>query len=226
MRKVNTSYKRASELNKHFEQFEIKHEIEPNDRTIIVRLDGHDLTKVFKQNECFDRRLYDTMYKISNNIIKYFSYIVRTYSFKDEISIQIDYAKLSKDKYYGNKEEKLLSILSGYVSSMFNKYNNIDDIYSFDARILYLPNDLVDSYFKARESFSTYSYLECIYNYYKLEGYKEKHFSIRKVLDHEDIKQKDLKEYLCYGVSGKFDGDKWKVSPKQSKRITDYNKKS
>ena len=97
-----------------------------------------------------------------------------TYSYKDEISIHLNYDKFKSDKEYDNRQEKLLSILSGYVSSLFNKYINDKNTYSFDARIIIIPKELVDNYFQARKDFATYAYLERIFDYYKVETDKNK----------------------------------------------------
>lgn len=228
MKTINKSYNYAYNESKEFEKYEVIHSVDSSDKAVIVRLDGHSITKTFKSNEdCFDLSLYRTMYKISANIIQYFPYIIRSYSFKDEISILVDYKNFLKDEYYKNRQEKLISILAGYVSSMFNLYlkNDSNGLFSFDARILYMPNELVKRYFRNRMNFSTYGYFERISNFYNLHENGKICFDIEKLINDKNIKKCDLKEYICWGISGRFKGNTWVVTPDQNKKIRPQNKK-
>ena len=102
--KINSSYFYARNINKKFNKYEITHNID-NNKSIIVRLDGHNLSKLFKTDKkCFNKRIYDIMYNINKNIINYFPYIIRAYSFKDEISILIDYDEFKNNNYYKNRK--------------------------------------------------------------------------------------------------------------------------
>ena len=228
MKTINKSYNYAYNESKEFEKYEVIHSVDSSDKAVIVRLDGHSITKTFKSNEdCFDLSLYRTMYKISENIIQYFPYIIRSYSFKDEISILVDYKKFLKDEYYKNRQEKLISILAGYVSSMFNLYlkNDSNGLFSFDARIVYIPNELVKRYFRNRMSFSTYGYFERISSFYKIQENGKICFDIEKILNNKRIKECDLKEYICYGISGNYKKEKWAVTPNINKKIMPQKKR-
>lgn len=226
MKRINTSYKYALDKYNKIKKYELKSNIESNDNAVIVRLDGKGMTKSFKpEDKCFDLRFYNTMHRISEDIIKYFPYTIKTYSYKDEISIQIDYDKFKYDKEYDNRQEKLLSILSGYVSSLFNKYINDKNIYSFDARIIIIPKELVDDYFQARKDFATYAYLERMFDYYKIETDKNK-FNLNYLLKQKDkIKKEDLYEYICFGITGRYIEGNWIVAPKTNKVIILHHKK-
>ena len=218
--KINSSYFYARNINKKFNKYEITHNID-NNKSIIVRLDGHNLSKLFKTDKkCFNKRIYDIMYNISKNIINYFPYIIRTYSFKDEISILIDYDKFKNNKYYKNREEKILSILSSYVSSMFNIYNNNNDnIYSFDARLISLENNEVDSYFKARKAYATYTYFDRLSSFYNIKHETKGVYNIHHILKQGIIKDEDLYEYICFGVEGMFIDDKWILTPDRKSKL-------
>ncbi len=222
--RINTSYSFAKKEYNKYKKYELKRQINTKERALIVRLDGKSITKTFKsKNKCFDLRLYETMYKVSEDIIKFFPHIIRTYSFKDEISIQIDYDNFKDDAYYSNREEKLLSTLAGYISSLFNLHvqgKNVEEIYTFDARIIYLPKELLDSYFNARQSFATCAFFERLFSFYKLDSRNKKNWNLHYLVEHNDkIDNNDLKEYLCFGVSGSKKDGKWVVSPERSKDI-------
>lgn len=229
MNKVNTSYSHAIKGYKRFEEKELFHLLSPSGRTVIVRLDGHNITSSFKPTKkCFDYRLYDAMYYIVENIRSYFPYILRVYSFKDEISIVLDYESFKKDKYYTNRQEKILSILSGYVSSLFNKFINGNTLYSFDARIIYVKKNEIEEYINARKAFSTCAYFDRIFSFYNLNGNgsNKRNYNFTYLLKQKQIEPDDLKACLCFGIEGFWNHGEWIINPRKEEIIQKISSKS
>ena len=121
----NYSYGYAKSTYEELEKYEISMQVPAItlNEGIIIRLDGKGLTSRFKSdNELFMPDFHLAMKRIMENIKKYFPYVSFAYSFKDEISLLIDKEQIEHNKDFQNRIEKVLPLLSGYISSMFSQY--------------------------------------------------------------------------------------------------------
>lgn len=143
---------------------------------IVIRLDGKGLSKRFKsRHEIFLSDFYDSMKFIVSNIKTYCQFVDFAYSFNDEISFLINKEYIRNDKFYSNRLEKMLSILSGYVSAIFSqkidtklkKYYN--ESFSFDARVIIFPKCKIKEYFISRQYFAISSFIDRLYFFIMLQ---------------------------------------------------------
>ena len=121
----NYSYGYAKATYDKLEQYEVSMQVPTikADENIVVRLDGKGLTARFKSDtELFLPDFHLAMKRIMENIKKYFPYVTFAYSFKDEISLLINKEQIEHSKDFQNRIEKVLPLLSGYISSMFSQY--------------------------------------------------------------------------------------------------------
>jgi tRNA(His) 5'-end guanylyltransferase len=157
-------FKSLEDKMRHFEHSN-QHSI-PFCNHIIVRLDGRSFTKMTKErfNKPFDPEFADYMVKTTHHLVKESGFnIVYAYTQSDEISVLLHV----NDNTFSRKESKIITVLSGITSSCFGLYAN--DVVSFDARLVVLPNiDLVSDYFvwrmkdSERNSLNTYAYWNLI----------------------------------------------------------------
>ncbi len=187
------------------------------DDCLIVRLDGKGLTSRFKNNsELFLSDFHLTMRRILENIKKYCSFVNFAYSFKDEISFIINKDFIQNDKGYANRIEKILPIISGYVSAMFSQYisKNLKDIpteaFAFDARIIILPKDKLKDYFHSRQSFAMAGFLDRLCSFYHLPVEKRTVIDVKKALTERNVDWNCFPQYVCRGYVA-YGQNKWKV---------------
>ena len=122
---TNYSYGYAKSTYEKLEQYEVSMQVPHigSNESIIVRLDGKGLTSRFKSDtELFLPDFHLAMKITMENIKKYFPYVTFAYSFKDEISLLIDKEQIEHNKDFQNRIEKVLPLLSGYISAMFSQY--------------------------------------------------------------------------------------------------------
>lgn len=187
------------------------------DECLIVRLDGKGLTSRFKSNnELFLSDFHLAMKRVLENVKKYCSYVEFAYSFKDEISFLINKDFIQKHKDYKNRIEKILPIISGYVSAMFSQYiskrlKNIQaEAFSFDARIIIIPKEKLKDYFHSRQSFAMAAFMDRLCSYYSLSVGKRTVANVKTALKNRNKNWYDFPQYVCRGYVG-FGKEKWKV---------------
>ena len=132
--------------------------------TIVVRLDGQGLTKKFLRGKLDSPEHFHAMKKMMEGIVKYCSYINFAYSANDEVSFVIDGKALSSDTI-NYRAEKLLTYLSGYISSLYtlnvNEGTDNKQAYSFDARIVLLKDGVTSKdYYSKRQKIAIGYFIE------------------------------------------------------------------
>ncbi len=167
----NYSYGYAKSTYDKLEQYEISMQVPSigTDESIVIRLDGKGLTARFKSDsELFLPDFHLAMKRVMENIKKYFPFVTFAYSFKDEISLLINREQIEHSKDFQNRIEKVLPLLSGYISSMFSQYipkklkKSPCEAFTFDARIIILPISLLKDYFHSRQAFAMSGFIDRI----------------------------------------------------------------
>lgn len=124
--------------------------IMPQDIYLLARLDGHGFTRLTKKEwnleRPFDVKFRDIMVETLKHIMGTDFRVLFGYTQSDEISLLFH----PKDELFNRKERKLLTILSGEVSSFFSL--KAERLGVFDCRLIPLPtlDDVVD-YFRWRQ---------------------------------------------------------------------------
>ena len=213
------SYGYAISTYEKSEKYEISTTIPfiKEDEVLIVRLDGKGLTSRFKNNnELFLSDFHLAMRRILENIKKYCSFVVFAYSFKDEISFLINKEIIQIDKDYENRIEKILPIISGYVSAMFSQYiskklkNIPTEAFAFDARIIILPKDKLKDYFHSRQAFAMAGFMDRLCSFYHLSVERRTVVDVKKALKEKNMDWNSFPQYVCSGYVA-YTQDKWKV---------------
>lgn len=167
----------------------------PKGSKIILRLDGrnfHSLSKKFNLNKLYDDKFIESMVNTSKDIFKEFSPFF-IYTFSDEMNILLSEIPFSR------RIEKLNSVFPSLAASSLMKHMNnlfkinIDEIISFDSRIIPLSNDEdIVKYFKWRQD---ESWRNCInsYGYWTLR----KDFSAKIATNKlKNLKSSDIHQIL------------------------------
>lgn len=185
---------------------------------IVVRLDGKGLSKRFKnKNEIFLFDFYDAMNFIVTNIKTYCEFVDFAYSFNDEISFLINKDYIRNNKFYSNRLEKLISILSGYVSAIFSQKIDIklkkycNESFSFDARVIIFPKHKAKEYFISRQYFAISSFIDRLYFFYKVTKHSRTIANIKKILNENNIEFNETLHYICFGIVAFEKTKKWTV---------------
>ena len=184
---------------------------------LIVRLDGKGLTSRFKEEgKLFLSDFHLAMRRILENIKKYCQFVEFAYSFKDEISFLLNKNFIKDNKSYSNRVEKILSIISGYVSAMFSQYiskklkTNQTESFAFDARIIILTEDKLKDYFHSRQSFAMAGFMDRLCSFYNLSVEKRTVVNVKKILKERGMDWNSFPQYVCSGYVAFWD-EKWKV---------------
>ena len=184
-----------------------------DDEVLIVRLDGKGLTKQFCATKIYDETLFCSMKYVLTEIGEYIP-IIFAYVANDEISIIIDKSYIST-KSIGNRIEKLLTYVSGYVSSLFtiemSKHIRLKQPFAFDARILILKRNLLNDYFVCRQKCSIWHFIEkvCNFHHIKKDGTIE---SIKNRINESRDNWDNYPKYVIYGYIGhKNESGKWDI---------------
>ncbi len=213
------SYGYAKNIYKKMEKYEISNKFPAlkENECLIVRLDGKGLTSRFKdKDKLFLSDFHLAMRRVMENIKKYCSYIKFAYSFKDEISLLLNQDFILNNKNYDNRVEKVLPILSGYVSAMFSQYitKRLKDFptesFSFDARIIILPKESLQNYFHSRQSFAMAAFADRICSFYGLSIETRTVCIVKTVLKEKGLDWNSFPQYVCSGYVG-YSKEKWVV---------------
>jgi len=213
------SYGYAKSTYEKLEGYEISTTISEikEEECLIVRLDGQKLTSRFKDDgELFLPDFHLAMRRILENIKKYCPFVQFAYSFKDEISFLLDKDFIQNKKSYANRIEKILPIISGYVSAMFSQYlskslkKTPTEAFAFDARIIILPKDKVKDYFHSRQAFAMAGFMDRLCSFYHLSVEKRTVACVKTVLKEKGMNWNDFPQYVCSGYVG-FGREKWEV---------------
>lgn len=211
MRKKQILYSYKSVLyhyNKKYKKGEIIHSLLKD--SYVIRLDGKGMTKSFKTGHEFQKEYYEAMKIVLEKLPHYFPYISFAYTTSDEISILPNFQKLNDDKWYKQRQEKLLTIISSYLSSLFNQNIKKEkpDLFAFDARLIRINNNDYINYFKSRQSFSFCSFFDFD------ESKENKKITNRKLSDLKKLLSKNYYKdysYVCYGYNAFYLNSEWKV---------------
>lgn len=213
------SYGYAKSTYKKLEKYEMSTTIPfiKEDEVLIVRLDGKGLTSRFKcDSELFLSDFHLAMRRILENIKKYCSFVDFAYSFKDEISFIINKDFIQNNKDYANRIEKVLPIISGFVSSMFSQYISKKlktiptEAFAFDARIIILPKEELKNYFHSRQSFAMAAFMDRLCSFYHLSVERRTVVDVKKALKEKNMDWNGFPQYVCSGYVAYAQG-KWKV---------------
>ncbi len=213
------SYGYAKNTYEKLEKYEMSTTIPfiKEDEVLIVRLDGKGLTSRFKcDSELFLSDFHLAMRRILENIKKYCSFVDFAYSFKDEISFIINKDFIQNNNDYANRIEKVLPIISGYVSAMFSQYISKKlkhiptESFAFDARIIILPKDKLKDYFHSRQSFAMAAFMDRLCSFYHLSVERRTVVDVKKALKEKNMDWNSFPQYVCSGYVA-YTQDKWKV---------------
>ena len=216
----NYSYGYAKSTYEELEKYEISMQVPAIklNESIIIRLDGKGLTSRFKSdNELFMPDFHLAMKRIMENIKKYFPYVSFAYSFKDEISLLIDKEQIEHNKDFQNRIEKVLPLLSGYISSMFSQYipkklkTSTCEAFSFDARIIIIPNEQLKDYFHSRQAFAMSGFIDRICSYKHLSPISRTFSNVKQALKDIGDDWFNYPQYVCSGYVGRYENEKWTV---------------
>ena len=178
-----------------------------NSETTIVRLDGKGMTKKFLRGNLVSDSYFAAMQQMLHDIVRYCPYIVFAYSANDEVSFIIKNTAIASNQI-GRRAEKLLSYLSGFVSSLYTiNINNKGEkhAFSFDSRAIIINDCKLKAYFCSRQSISVGYFIEKLCKKNKLP---QKVYSIDKIKS--DLKSKNdnwdnYPHYIPYGYVGFYD---------------------
>ena len=213
------SYGYAKSTYEKLEKYEMSITIPfiKEDEVLIVRLDGKGLTSRFKcDSELFLSDFHLAMRRILENIKKYCSFVDFAYSFKDEISFIINKDFIQNNNDYANRIEKILPIISGYVSAMFSQYISKKlktiptESFAFDARIIILPKDKLKDYFHSRQSFAMAGFMDRLCSFYHLSVEKRTVVAVKNALKEKNMDWNSFPQYVCSGYVA-YAQEKWKV---------------
>lgn len=213
------SYGYAKSTYEKLEKYEMSTAIPfiKEDEVLIVRLDGKGLTSRFKcDSELFLSDFHLAMRRILENIKKYCSFVDFAYSFKDEISFIINKYFIQNNNDYANRIEKVLPIISGYVSAMFSQYISKKlkhiptESFAFDARIIILPKDKLKDYFHSRQSFAMAAFMDRLCSFYHLSVERRTVVDVKKALKEKNMDWNGFPQYVCSGYVA-YAQEKWKV---------------
>ena len=216
----NYSYSYAITTYEKFIQYEVSMQV-PSieaDESLIVRLDGKGLTARFKrENELFLSDFHLAMKRVMENIKKYFPYVTFAYSFKDEISLLINKEQIEHSSDFQNRIEKVLPILSGYISAMFSQYiskrlkTSPCEAFTFDARIIILPTSQLKDYFHSRQAFAMSGFIDRICSFKHLTLESRTFSNVKKALKDIGDDWYNYPQYVCSGYVGRYENEKWVV---------------
>lgn len=215
--KYRFSYKRVKTDYSSFKKKEIMHKIHlEKDQVLLVRLDGKGITKSFKSDGFYTEDLSKIMRYVMNEIQKYGNAIDWAYCVDDEISLLVkrDYLKT---KNINDRFEKVLTYLSGYVSSLFTigSYKETKEMKTtaFDARAIIINKNRIRGYLIARQHFSIQHAIEKAINRF---GFVKKGYTIEEIdslLRTKGEKWSSIPNCSIYGMIGYYNCEsQWVVA--------------
>ena len=216
----NYSYGYAKSTYDKLEQYEISMQVPPvkPEESLIVRLDGKGLTARFKNHEeLFLPDFHLAMKRVMENIKKYCPYVTFAYSFKDEISLLLNKDQIAHSKDFQNRIEKVLPLLSGYISAMFSQYiskrlkSSPCEAFTFDARIIILPTSQSKDYFHSRQAFAMSGFIDRICSFKHLTPISRTFSNVKQALKDIGDDWFNYPQYVCSGYVGRYENEKWTV---------------
>lgn len=129
----------------------------PSNLPIIIRVDGRTFKKFTRGMERpFDLKFIEMMNEIAMGLCKDIQNCRMAYLQSDEINILVYQRDMDSMGWFGNKVEKMCSVISSKASSIATKWvmENMPDrnpIVSFDARVNVYPIKEVSNYFVWRQ---------------------------------------------------------------------------
>lgn len=217
---TNYSYGYAKSTYEKLEQYEVSMQVPHigSNESIIVRLDGKGLTSRFKSDtELFLPDFHLAMKITMENIKKYFPYVTFAYSFKDEISLLIDKEQIEHNKDFQNRIEKVLPLLSGYISAMFSQYipkklkHSPCEAFTFDARIIIIPTEKLKDYFHSRQAFAMSGFIDRICSFKQITPISRTFSNVKQALKAIGDDWFNYPQYVCSGYVGRYKNNKWNV---------------
>lgn len=216
----NYSYSYALATYEKLEKYEVSMQV-PSvgiDESVVVRLDGKGLTARFKNHEeLFLSDFHLAMKRVMENIKKYCPYVTFAYSFKDEISLLINKEQIEHSEDFQNRIEKVLPLLSGYISAMFSQYiskklkTSPCEAFTFDARIIILPTLQLQDYFHSRQAFTMSGFIDRICSFKHLTPGSRTFSNVKKALKSIGDDWYKYPQYVCSGYVGRYENGKWLV---------------
>ena len=176
--------------------------------TIIVRLDGKGMTKKFLRNNLISESHFSAMKQMMQGIVKHCPYITFAYSTNDEVSFVIKDNAITSNQIE-RRAEKLLSYLSGFVSSLYTL--GISDktekrAYSFDSRAIIVNNsEALKHYYCLRQKIAIGYFIEklCIKNSLPQKAYTIDEIKI--ALKSKGNDWDNYPQYIPWGYVGFYD---------------------
>lgn len=216
----NYSYGYAKSTYEKLEQYEVSMQVPTvkAEESIIVRLDGKGLTARFKsENELFLPDFHLAMKRVMEHIKKYFPYVTFAYSFKNEISLLLSKEQIEHNKDFQNRIEKVLPLLSGYISAMFSQYiskklkTSPCEAFTFYARVIIIPTIQLKDYFHSRQAFAMSSFIGRICSFKHLTPISLTFSNVKQALKDCDDDWFNYPQYVCSGYVGRYENEKWIV---------------
>jgi len=190
--------------------FEKEYEIKiPNDKNIVIRLDGHKFSKLTKKymNKPFDIKFHQVMQKISSELLLKFGASF-AYTQSDEITLIIP--KNTTEGYthpYNGRVQKLSSLTAALASAIFNKEYEFEQYILFDSRVFSVSDEMLVDVIVER----------------KKDGIRNsKSMFARHYASHSELLKKSSQEQIDY-VKEKYNKD-WNSIPSEFK-VGSYVKK-
>lgn len=178
---------------------------------LIVRLDGKGLTKRFRTDKAYNPEFQSAMEYVIKEIANHCQ-ILFAYSTSDELSLLVNLEYI-KNKEINNRLEKLLTYLSGFVSSLFtiglhNSSERVETV-SFDARAIIIEQKEIKKYFLCRQWFSVWKFMEklCSIHNFEKHGYTIQHFDDK--LKTKGDSWANYPNSVPYGVVGFYNNNEW-----------------
>ncbi|WP_404317031.1 hypothetical protein [Malaciobacter canalis] len=199
---LNKELETLFEKYKKIEQKSLKIDMVPDNKFLVVRLDGFKVTKNYLKDVVINKKLTNAMNCSINELFKrfrtyftneYSSSIIGTFYANDEVSIILsNKMNLSKDTYGRNLEikrvMKVCTIFAGAISSFMTE--KMDEVLYFDARPIILNQNELGEYIYSRQLVaSRYAYWK-ILRLNDIKGW-EKDFYKKNLLNSKN-KVKDI----------------------------------
>lgn len=100
---------------------------------------------------------------------------------------------IQNNKDYANQIEKVLPIVSGFVSSMFSQYISKKlktiptEAFAFDTRIIILPKEELKNYFHSRQSFAMAAFMDRLCSFYHPSVERRTVVDVKKALKEKNM---------------------------------------
>lgn len=128
-----------------------------------------------------------------------------------------DKRALAHSKDFQNRIEKVLPLLSGYISAMFSQYiskrlkSSPCEAFTFDARIIILPTSQLKDYFHSRQAFAMSGFIDRICSFKHLTPISRTFSNVKQALKDIGDDWFNYPQYVCSGYVGRYENEKWTV---------------